>query len=108
MIPMCKTYHFYSRLTMLKSKHIHLTKWENFYQETKLIIYTSNLTNFFKKCIQDKKISSLKEDLDIFDSIVNDPILINKPVLLLFNMVDVLYLQRNYHFLEGQEHLTFS
>jgi hypothetical protein len=63
-------------------------RWMNFSENTDLVIWMVNLSNYYKLCYEDNETSRLTEDINTYDKYVNDPTFSKTPIFLIFSMFD--------------------
>ena len=63
-------------------------RWISLSENSDLLIWMVNLSNYYKLCYEDNKTSRLEEDLIAFEEYVNLPVFENVPVFLILSMFD--------------------
>lgn len=62
-------------------------KWNKLFPETDCIIWVVSL-NDFMKLSEDKTMNRMLESLSVYESVVNDPLLVEKKIILYLNKID--------------------
>jgi hypothetical protein len=76
------------KLISLKGDLKNQKVWHEDYKDSKVIIYVTNVTNYFKTS-PENHLNSLNEDLEAFKRLVSHPDNKDKKILLYFNMMDI-------------------
>jgi hypothetical protein len=72
-------------------------RWMNFSEDTDLVIWMVNLSNYYKLCYEDNETSRLTEDINTYEKFINDPAFCNTPIFLVLSMFDRYEESLRYH-----------
>lgn len=64
-------------------------KWINCFDDVKAIIYVENLAGYAKVLFEDKNVLRMQESLDLFESVMKNPLFKDTPVFLFLNKKDL-------------------
>jgi hypothetical protein len=78
------------KLISLKGDLKNQKAWQEDYKDSKIIIYVTNVTNYFKTSPENHQ-NLLSQDLEAFKGLVSHPDNNDKKILLYFNMMDIFH-----------------
>lgn len=64
-------------------------KWIHHFDDVTAIIYVAAMSDYNQNCVEDNKTNRMVEALNIFESVVNNPVFKKTPLILLFNKTDM-------------------